>query len=121
MPPEQSLEFATINAAAAIGLEDEIGSLEIGKRADVALFDLTNPRCIPVNNPITALVCSAKGTDAHTVFVNGQVVVRNHRLVSKVDVDGLFDMASKRPQGIIASAGLERRAQPQWPAGGGAA
>jgi 5-methylthioadenosine/S-adenosylhomocysteine deaminase len=117
MSPEQSLEFATINAAAALGLEDEIGSLEVGKRADVALFDLKNPRCVPVNNPITALVCSAKGTDAHTVFVNGQAVVRDHRLVSNVDVERLFDMASKRAKGIIASAGLERRAQPQWPAG----
>ena len=45
MPPERSLEFATTNAAMALGLEDEIGSLESGKRADIVLFNLANPHC----------------------------------------------------------------------------
>jgi 5-methylthioadenosine/S-adenosylhomocysteine deaminase len=89
MPPERSLEFATINAATALGLQDEIGSFEHGKRADIALFNLKNSRCIPVNNPITALIFSAKETDAHTVFVNGDVVVRDHKLVREVDLEQL--------------------------------
>lgn len=115
MPPERSLEFATINAARALGLENEIGSLEVGKRADIALFDLKNPRCAPANNPITSLICSAKGTDAHTVLVNGQVVVRDHRLARAVDVDCILDRASSRALSIIENAGLQQRAQPKWP------
>jgi 5-methylthioadenosine/S-adenosylhomocysteine deaminase len=114
MPPERSLEFATINAAKALGLESEIGSLESGKRADVVLFDLSNPRCSPANNPISALVCSAKGTDAHTVFVNGKLVVSEFRLTRRIDVDELLDRRHRRAAGIIAKAELEHRTLPKW-------
>ena len=115
MPPERSLEFATINAATALGLEDEIGSLEGGKRADIALFNLKNPHCIPVNNPITSLICSAKGTDAHTVFVNGDAVVRDHELVREIDLERLNAEASQRAETIVANAGVQHRTLPRWP------
>jgi 5-methylthioadenosine/S-adenosylhomocysteine deaminase len=114
IPPERSLEFATINAAKALGLESEIGSLERGKRADAVLFDLSNPRCSPANNPISALVCSANGTDAHTVFVNGKPVVSEHRLTSRVDIDELLDRGQHRAAEIIAKAELKHRTLPQW-------
>ncbi|MBX9840822.1 MAG: amidohydrolase family protein [Xanthobacteraceae bacterium] len=117
MPPERSLEFATINAAKALGLEHEIGSLEPGKRADIAMFNLANPHCGPVNNPVSALVCSAKGSDAHTVLVNGKVVVREYQLVSRVDVHGLLDRGQRRAAEIIARAELNQRTMPQWSRG----
>ena len=114
MPPERSLELATINAAKALGLENEIGSLELGKRADIALFSLAGPHCRPANNPISALVCSARGSDAHTVFVNGRVVVREFQLVNCVDVGGLFDRGQRRAAEIIAKANLQHRTTAQW-------
>jgi 5-methylthioadenosine/S-adenosylhomocysteine deaminase len=75
--PEEALAMATIDAAAAIGLGDELGSLEAGKRGDVVVFDLDNPRCAPAHDPISALVLSARGADARHVLVEGRAVVRD--------------------------------------------
>lgn len=77
---ERAIEMATVNAAAAVGLQGEIGSLEAGKRADISVFDVTHPPVNGWHRPVSALVFSATGTDAHTVLVNGQVVLRDRQL-----------------------------------------
>jgi 5-methylthioadenosine/S-adenosylhomocysteine deaminase len=84
MPPERCIEMATINAAQAIGLDGEIGSLEPRKLADIAIFNLDTPHSSPATNPIVSLVFSARGPDAHTVFVNGREVVSDHKLTTFV-------------------------------------
>ena len=89
MPPEHCIEMATINAAQAIGLDVEIGSLESGKLADIAVFDLNTPHSSPATNPIASLVYSARGPDVHTVFVNGREVVSNHKLTTFGDTNSL--------------------------------
>jgi 5-methylthioadenosine/S-adenosylhomocysteine deaminase len=76
---ERAIEMATVNAAAAVGLQDQIGSLEVGKRADITVFDVTHPPVNGWHRPVSSLVFSATGADAHTVLVNGQVVLRDHR------------------------------------------
>ena len=63
MTVERVLEMATINGARALGLEHEIGSLEVGKRADIAIFDLDKAHTTVGNRPVAALVFSAHGTD----------------------------------------------------------
>jgi 5-methylthioadenosine/S-adenosylhomocysteine deaminase len=68
MSAERVVEMATINGARAIGLEHEIGSLEAGKRADIAIFDLDKAHATVGNRPIAALVFSAHGTDVDTVL-----------------------------------------------------
>lgn len=115
MPPERCLELATINAARALGLDDEIGSLEAGKRADIAIFDLATPQAMPANNPLTSLVYSARGTDAHTVIVNGEIVVRARKLARPAAVADIFATASRRAQTIIAQSGLQDRMALNWP------
>lgn len=115
MPPERCLELATINAARALGLDDEIGSLEAGKRADIAIFDLATPQATPANNPLTSLVYSARGTDAHTVIVNGEIVVRARKLARQAAVADIFATASRRAQTIIAQSGLQDRMALNWP------
>jgi 5-methylthioadenosine/S-adenosylhomocysteine deaminase len=70
---ERAIEMATVNAAAAVGLQDEIGSLEVGKRADISVFDVTHPPVNGWHRPVSSLVFSATGADAHTVLVNGRV------------------------------------------------
>jgi len=114
MPPERCIEMATINAARALGLDGEIGSLEPGKLADIALFDLDTPHSSPATNPIASLVFSAHGPDAHTVFVNGREVVRNHKLANFNDVQRLFAAARARAEEIVTKAGLSDRAKSAW-------
>ena len=72
MPVERTLEMATINAAKALGLEQEIGSLEAGKRADIAIFDLSKPYVGVLHRPLSSFVCAGKGSDVRAVLVDGQ-------------------------------------------------
>lgn len=114
MPPELCLEFATINAAKALALDNEIGSLEAGKRGDIALFDLATPHAAPANNPVSALIYSAKGTDAHTVFVDGKAVVRARQLVATSSMVDLLARGRARAVEIVDKANLQARSEPQW-------
>ena len=79
IPAETALELATITAARALGMDDRIGSLEPGKKADVVLFDTRRPEWRSLLNPVNNLVYSADGRSVHTVIVNGETVVRNHK------------------------------------------
>ncbi|MFQ5933579.1 MAG: amidohydrolase family protein [Dehalococcoidia bacterium] len=78
MPAETALEMATIRGAKSLGLEDEIGSIEVGKKADLVLFDTKRPEWRTLFNPVNTLVYNADGRSVHTVIVDGKVVVENH-------------------------------------------
>ena len=71
--------MATIDGARALGLGDEIGSVETGKKADLVLFDTLRPEWRNLFNPVNNLVYNADGRSVHTVIVDGRVVVENHR------------------------------------------
>jgi 5-methylthioadenosine/S-adenosylhomocysteine deaminase len=114
MPAEQCIEMATINAARALGLDREIGSLERGKLADIAIFDLDTPHASPALNPIASLVYSARGTDAHTVLVNGREIVSNRELMTLREPKPLLAKARARAQEIVTKAGLAGRAASPW-------
>jgi cytosine/adenosine deaminase-related metal-dependent hydrolase len=77
VPAEMALELATIHGARALGLEQEIGSIEVGKKADLVLFDTKRPEWRSLFNPVNSLVYSADGRSVHTVIVDGRVVVQN--------------------------------------------
>ena len=115
MSPERCLEMATINAARALGLDDKIGSIETGKLADIAVFDLNTPHASPAANPISSLVMSARGTDAHCVFVNGTEVVREKQLTTFHDTKTVLAAVTKRAKEISDKAGLTGRTMPRWP------
>jgi cytosine/adenosine deaminase-related metal-dependent hydrolase len=76
--PYQALELATMGSARAMLLEDEIGSLEVGKKADIILLDLMRPEMVPwhEDNLLANLVYSGSGRLVHTVLVDGRIVVR---------------------------------------------
>lgn len=74
-PAMEVLKMATIDGAKVVGREKEIGSLEIGKKADFFLFNPRNSACVPVADPITSLVYSANPTSIDTVVIHGQVVL----------------------------------------------
>src|SRR5690606_994484 len=76
--PYQALELATIGSARGALLDEEIGSLEPGKKADVILLDLMRPEIVPWGeyNLLANLVYAASGSLVHTVLVDGKVLVR---------------------------------------------
>ena len=114
MGPETCLEMATIRAAKAVGMEDEIGSLEAGKLADIAVFDLRTPHATVAHNPISSLVYSAKGTDVHAVLVNGRIVIQDGQITGFTDGAQILQEATKRGREISEKAGLSERALPRW-------
>ena len=115
MPPERCLEMATINASRALGFEGELGSLEPGKLADIAIFGLRTAHAAVAHNPISSLVYSAKGTDVHTLLVDGQVVIDAGELKTFKDEARVIDAATQRGKEIVRKAGLADRALPRWP------
>jgi len=78
----QVLEMATINGAHALGMQDEIGSLEVGKKADLVLIDADQPHWVPLIDPVANLVHGGLGTDVSQVWVDGQPLVVDGIVVS---------------------------------------
>jgi 5-methylthioadenosine/S-adenosylhomocysteine deaminase len=77
VPAEQALRMATWNGAKALGLEDEIGSLEAGKAADVVALDLDNAHTQPIYHPCSQLVYAASSHQVRHVWINGRQVLRD--------------------------------------------
>jgi len=95
------LRMATINGARLLGLETEIGSIEVGKKADVILVDLSEARTTPTFDPVASLVYSARGSDVQTVIVDGTILM-DGRVVTVFDED---DVLRQARQGAIELAG----------------
>jgi 5-methylthioadenosine/S-adenosylhomocysteine deaminase len=79
---QQAFEFATIRGAQALHLEKEIGSLEVGKRADLLVINRDTLNQIPVYNIYSDLVYATKAADVETVIINGRIVMRDRRLLT---------------------------------------
>ena len=71
------LKMATIWGAEVLGLEKEIGTIEVGKRADIITIDLRKPHLTPLYNPMSTIVYSASGSDVRDVIVNGRVLMKD--------------------------------------------
>lgn len=75
LPPGKTLEMATIDGATALGLADQIGSLEVGKKADAILIDMQRPHLYPLNMEPFRVVYFANGNDVDTVLIDGEVLL----------------------------------------------
>lgn len=89
-----ALAMATRGGADVLGLDREIGSISVGKAADLILIDLSEPSYLPLNNAVRQLVYSESGRGVHTVIVDGTVVVENGRMTS-VDYAALVQEAAE--------------------------
>lgn len=114
VPAETVLELATINGAKALGLEAEIGSLEVGKKADFAVVDMRRCHLQPWHSPVSALVYSATGRDVEMVVVDGREVVRGGELVT-LDEEAVWKEAAWRSKEVVARAGLTGEVGARWP------
>lgn len=80
LPAYQVLEMATINGAKALGLADQIGSIEVGKQADLIAVDLSDVSTQPVYSPISQLVYAAGRHQVTDVWISGQPILRNRQM-----------------------------------------
>jgi 5-methylthioadenosine/S-adenosylhomocysteine deaminase len=82
MPASSALQMGTIAGARALGMADRIGSLEVGKRADIVIVNLAGIHMRPINNPVNNLVyCASAARDVQTVIVDGELLVQDGRLL----------------------------------------
>ncbi len=79
---KQALEIATKGGAMVLGMGDEIGSIEEGKRADLVVISMNEPHLFPSYDPYSTIVYSARGSDVRDVIVDGKILVRDGRLMT---------------------------------------
>jgi cytosine/adenosine deaminase-related metal-dependent hydrolase len=105
LPPGKVLEMATIDAARALGLDRDIGSLETGKRADVILVDLAKPHLYPLNMPVYRVMYFANGADVDTVLVDGKVLMEGRKVLTVNEAD-VLESAQQEAERMLDRTGL---------------
>lgn len=114
LPAEDLLAMATIRGAEALGLDKDIGSLEVGKKADFVILDVTTLGCAPFDpaqvldggfDPVTAVVYSCTGANVESVVVDGRVLVQGHALV-RVSEQSIMENAKAAIQRIRKRLGF---------------
>ena len=90
---ETVIRMATIDGARALGLDGEIGSIEIGKQADLIVIDTRKPHLTPIHHPASAVVYAAKGSDVQMVMVAGRLLVKDRR-VATIDLEEVMDQVA---------------------------
>jgi 5-methylthioadenosine/S-adenosylhomocysteine deaminase len=110
---EKVLEMATIDGARAIGLETEIGSIEIGKKADIIAIDYDNAWMTPIHHPVSAIVYSALGHEVSDVMIDGRFVLRNGAIVG-VDELSIRRRAQQHADNLTKRAGTNKYKHRPW-------
>jgi 5-methylthioadenosine/S-adenosylhomocysteine deaminase len=100
---KQTFEMATIGGARAIHMEKEIGSLEPGKKADLAILNLDAPHAVPLYDVYSQLAYALKASDVETVVIGGRTVMRNRRVLS---IDETETIAKARAIGLTVKRSL---------------
>jgi 5-methylthioadenosine/S-adenosylhomocysteine deaminase len=120
MPAWKVLRMATIEGARALGLGDEIGSLESGKKADIIMIDLKRPGMIPVlrqpvRNIVPNLVLSARGDEVSVSIIDGKVIYENGEILT-IDEDESLAYAQRSAEEVCENASMEvrKRNTPQF-------
>jgi 5-methylthioadenosine/S-adenosylhomocysteine deaminase len=109
MPCASVLKMATIGSARALGLGDEIGTLEVGKRADLIVVDLNQAHMWPLvgDNLLAQLVYSASGSDVRTTIVGGQVLM-DDGVVTTIDESEVRQLVDVELADLLTKAGVLR-------------
>jgi 5-methylthioadenosine/S-adenosylhomocysteine deaminase len=99
------VEMATIEGARAVHLEKEIGSLEVGKKADLIIISLDEPNAVPMYDVYAQLAYALKGSDVETVVAGGRVIMRNRKVLT-VNEEEAIAKAREYKKTIAASLGM---------------
>lgn len=100
----EGFRIATINGAKALGLEKETGSLEVGKKADIAILNLNTPSLTPRNNLLAGLSYSANGSEVETVIIDGKVTMENRKVLTLDEA-----LVYQKVNDIITRMGLDKK------------
>jgi cytosine/adenosine deaminase-related metal-dependent hydrolase len=112
VPAESVLEMATINGARAMGLGDQIGSIEVGKRADFIVIDMDKPHLTPAPDPVSTIAYAAHGSDVDTVVIDGKIVMDGRKVLTLDEKSTLTEARRRFPE-VMLRAGLD--IGPRWP------
>ncbi|WP_372674386.1 amidohydrolase family protein [Aquicoccus sp.] len=110
LPIGKVLEMCTIDGARALGMEKSIGSLEMGKAADIVTLDLARAHLQPGNMPVHRLVCFANGNDVTNVMVGGEMVLRDGR-ATRLDEATVLNEAAEQENLMIDRMGARQDLQ----------
>lgn len=95
------LNMATLSGAKALGMADRIGSLEVGKKADVIVVDIRKPHLTPMYNPYSHLVYAAKGSDVSHSLIHGRLVMENRKLLT-LDLQDVLRRAEDMSKKVLS-------------------
>jgi cytosine/adenosine deaminase-related metal-dependent hydrolase len=113
-PAEKAFEMATLGGARTMQMEEEIGALVPGMKADIVLHDIDRPEWRPLLNVMNQLVWSADGRGVHTVIIDGTVVVE-HGHCTTIDEAKLWADSQRMGEAITARSGLPDKSKyPTW-------
>jgi len=103
LPAQKVLDLATIDGAHALGLSNMVGSVEVGKLADLILVNLNSPNLAPIHGKetlISHLVYSAKGSNVDTTIVNGEILMHGRKILT-LNAEETLEMAQKLASRLI--------------------
>jgi cytosine/adenosine deaminase-related metal-dependent hydrolase len=109
---EQALEMATINGAKVMGLEDKIGSLEVGKKADMVVHNMKHPESHPPFDPLNNLVLSVHSKSVDTVLIEGRIIVEDGELKT-LDAQEIFAKVDAKALDLAKRMGY--KLHKNWP------
>jgi 5-methylthioadenosine/S-adenosylhomocysteine deaminase len=105
LPASEALQLATINGAKALSQAQNIGSLEIGKKADIAILDFNAPNTWPPHNPYSLIAYAATDYNVKTTIINGEIVMKDRQLLT-IDVTNVLTQAKESLEQILDKAKL---------------
>ena len=103
LPAGTVLRMATLDAAKALRLENSVGSLEVGKEADLILIDFKKPHLTPMHDPYANIVYATRGSDVDTVIVQGKIIMEN-RKVKTLNENEVMKTAEKTAFDLLTRA-----------------
>jgi len=111
---ENLLEMATINGAKALMIDHMVGSIEVGKKADIIVVDGFKPHMRPLNNPVSHMVYAASGSDVKHTIVDGKLVMYNREILT-FDEHKVLENAEKMAYRLYERSGVCREPDIAWP------
>ena len=101
LPAKEVLKMATLQGAKALRLESSVGSLEVGKKADIVLVDVSKPHLKPLHNIYASIVYSARGNDVDTVIADGKIIMADKHMKT-LDEQNVMEEAEKTALDLLS-------------------